>query len=120
LIGAADVSVVPLTGALAVRSGGRWLASDGDGVFRFEVLEDKIQYPTTLVYGDVALLVDTHGISSLVEPARREEVSLVVGCGDSEDKMKAAFDLARRGIDVWRPSGLRRAGRLDRLGPRAP
>jgi len=103
LLDAADVEVVPLTGALAVRSGGRWLASDGDGVFRFEVLEDKIQYPTTLAYGDVALLVDTHGISALVEPARREGVSLVVGCGDSEDKMKAAFDLARRGIDVWFP-----------------
>lgn len=103
LLDAADVSVIPLTGALAVRSGGRWLAADGDGVFRFEVLEDKIQYPTTLVDGDLALLVDTHGISSLVEPARREGVSLVVGCGDSEDKMKAAFDLARGGIDVWFP-----------------
>jgi hypothetical protein len=103
LLGAADVSVIPLTGALAVRSGRRWLAADGDGVFRFEVLEDKIQYPTTLVQGDVALIVDTHGISSLVEPARREGVSLVIGCGDSEDKMKAAFDLARRGIDVWFP-----------------
>jgi hypothetical protein len=33
LTDAADVSVVPLTGALAVRSGGRWLAADGDGVF---------------------------------------------------------------------------------------
>jgi hypothetical protein len=103
LLDAADVAVLPLTGAIAVRSGGRWLAADGDGAFRFEVLEDKIQYPTTLVYGDVALLVDTHGISSLVEPARREAVSLVVGCGDSEDKMKAAFDLARRGTDVWFP-----------------
>jgi hypothetical protein len=103
LVGAADASVIPLTGALAVRSGGRWLAADGDGVFRFEVLEDKIQYPTTLVHADVALLVDTHGISSVVEPARREGVSLVVGCGDSEGKMKAAFDLARRGVDVWFP-----------------
>jgi hypothetical protein len=103
LLDAADVEVLPLTGAIAVRSGGRWLAADGDGVFRFGVLEDKIQYPTTLVYGDVALLVDTHGISSLVEPARREAVSLVVGCGDSEDKMKAAFDLARGGTDVWFP-----------------
>jgi hypothetical protein len=103
LLDAADIDVLPLTGALAVRRGGRWLAADGDGVFRFEVLEDKVQYPTTLAYGDVALLVDTHGISSLVEPARREGVSLVVGCGDSEDKMKAAFDLARRGVDVWFP-----------------
>jgi hypothetical protein len=103
LLDVADVKVLPLTGALAVRHGGRWLAADGAGVFRFAVLDDKIQYPTTLVYGDVALLVDTHGISSLVEPARRAGASLVVGCGDTEDKMKAAFELARDGVDVWFP-----------------
>jgi hypothetical protein len=103
LLDAVDVKVFPLTGALAVRSGDRWLAADGDGVFRYEVLDDKIQYPTTLVYAEVALIVDTHGISALVEPARREAVSLVVGCGDTEGKMKAAFDLARRGVDVWFP-----------------
>jgi hypothetical protein len=103
LLDAVDVKIFPLTGALAVRSGERWLAADGDGVFRYEVLDDKIQYPTTLAYGDVALIVDTHGISVLVEPARRERVSLVVGCGDSEGKMAAAFDLARQGVDVWFP-----------------
>jgi len=117
LLDAADAKVFPLTGALAVRSGGRWLAADGDGVFRFEVLEDKIQYPTTLVYGDLALLVDTHGLSALVEPARREGVSLVVGCGDSEDKMKAAFALAQSGVDAWFPCD-RFAG--DILGYDAP
>jgi len=117
LLGAADVTLYPLTGALAVKAGGRWLAADGDGVFRYEVLEDKIQYPTTLVYGNVALIVDTHGISALVEPARRAGVSLVVGCGDAEDKMKAAFDLARSGVDVWYPCD-RFAG--DVLGYDAP
>ena len=103
LLDAADVLVLPLTGALAVRHEGRWLAADGGGVFRYEVLEDKIQYPTTLVRGDVALIVDTHGLSALVEPARREGVSLVVGCGDTEAKMKAAFDLAKDGVDAWFP-----------------
>jgi hypothetical protein len=112
-----DAQVFPLAGALAVRSGDRWLAADGDGVFRYEVLDDKIQYPTTLAYGDVALIVDTHGISALVEPARREGVSLVVGCGDTEDKMKAAFDLARHRIDVWYPCD-RFAGEI--LGYDAP
>jgi hypothetical protein len=92
-----------LTGALVVRNGDRWLAADGDGIFRYEVLEDKVQYPTTLVWRNVALLVDTHGISALSEPARREGVTLVVGCGDTEDKMKAAFDLARREVNVWFP-----------------
>jgi hypothetical protein len=117
LLAAADVNVLPLTGALAVRHGDRWLAADGDGVFRFEVLEDKIQYPTTLVAGDLALIVDTHGISALVAAARREGVSLVVGCGDTEDKMKAAFDLARGGVNVWFPCD-RFAG--DLLGYDAP
>lgn len=103
LLDAVDAKVFPLTGALAVRHDGKWLAADGEGVFRFAVLDDKVQYPTTLVYGEVALLVDTHGISSLVEPARRAGAALVVGCGDTEDKMKAAFELARDGVDVWFP-----------------
>jgi hypothetical protein len=103
LVDTVDVKVFPLTGALAVRSGGRWLAADGDGVFRYEVLDDKIQYPTTLAYENVALILDTHGISALVEPAQRERVSLVVGCGDSVGKMNAAFDLARHGVHVWFP-----------------
>jgi len=103
LLDAADAKVFPLSGTLVARRGERWLAPDGDGVFRYEVLDDKIQYPTTLVAGDVGLVVDTHGIAALVEPARREGVSLVVGCGDTADKMKAAFDLARRGINVWFP-----------------
>lgn len=117
LLDATDAQVFPLTGALAVHHGGRWLAADGDGVFRFEVLDDKIQYPTTLVDGDVALLVDTHGISALVEPARREGVTLVVGCGDSEAKMQAAFALAQEGVNVWYPCD-RFAG--DVLGYDAP
>jgi hypothetical protein len=117
LMQAAAVSVHPLTGALAIRRDGRWLGADGNGVFRYEILEDKIQYPTTLVWRDVALIVDTHGFSALVEPALRKGVSLVVGCGDHPDKMAAAFDLARAGIDAWFPCD-RFAG--DLLGYDAP
>ena len=117
LLDAAPVSVFPLTGSLAVRSGGRWLGADGNGVFRYEILDDKIQYPTTLAWRDLALIVDTHGFSALVEPARREGVSLVVGCGDYPDKMAAAFDLARAGIDAWFPCD-RYAG--DLVGYDAP
>jgi len=103
LLAATEVKVFPLTGTLVARQGERWLAPDRDGVFRYEVLEDKIQYPTTLVRGDVGLVIDTHGISALVEPARRAGVRLVVGCGDTPDKMRAAFDLAGSGVDVWFP-----------------
>ncbi len=103
LLRATAASIIPLTGTIAVRHAGRWLAPDADGVFRFEVLDDKIQYPTTLTYGGVALIVDTHGISALVEPALRANASMVLGCGDTEDKMKAAVALARSGVDVWFP-----------------
>jgi len=117
LLAVAPAKVFPLTGALAVRHGDRWLAPDGNGVFRYEVLEDKIQYPTTLVWRGVALIVDTHGLSALVEPARRAGVSLVVGCGDYPDKMAAAFDLARAGVNAWFPCD-RFAGNI--LGYDAP
>ena len=103
LLDAVPEKIVPLTGALAARQGDRWLAADEEGVFRFEVLEDKMQYPTTLEYDGVALLRDTHGISALVEPAVRERAGLVVGCGDAVPKMEAAVWLARRGVNVWFP-----------------
>ena len=117
LLDAVDAQVIPLAGALVAYRDGRWLAADGDGVFRFEVLDDKIQYPTTLSYQNVALVVDTHGVSALDELAQRSGVSLVVGCGDSSGKMNAAFDLARQGIDVWFPCD-RFAGEI--LGYDAP
>ncbi len=117
LLDATTVEVLPLSGALAARNDERWLAADGDGVFRYQVLDDKIQYPTTLAWRGLALIVDTHGVSALVEAARREGVTLVVGCGDTPHKMKAAFDLARRGVNVWFPCD-RYAG--DVLGYDAP
>ena len=95
--------IVPLPGILAVRDGDRWLAADEQGVFRFEVLIDKIQYPTTRVHRDVALVVDSHGISALVEAAVRNRAQLVVGCSDTPMKAQAAAWLAARGIDVYFP-----------------
>jgi hypothetical protein len=97
------VVVRALSGTLAARSGSRWLAADENGIFRFEVLPDKLQYPTTRAWGDLALLVDTHGISSLVAPAVRQKADLVVGCGDHPSKMKAAYYLARKGVNVYFP-----------------
>lgn len=100
---AARVTVLPLEGILAVRRGERWFAADETGQFRYEVLPDKIQYPSTRAYGDLALMVDTHGISSLVEPAVRLRADMVVGCGDHPEKMKAALHLAALGLDVYFP-----------------
>ena len=103
IMGAVPAEIVPLPGILAVRQGDRWLAADEQGVFRFQVLPDKIEYPTTRVYHDVALLVDTHGIASLVEPAVRRRARLVVGCCDTPYKAQAAWWLASLGIDVYYP-----------------
>ena len=100
---AVPAEIVPLPGILAVRQGDRWLAADERGVFRFEVLRDKIEYPTTRFHRDVALLVDTHGIASLVEPAVRRGARLVVGCCDTPYKAQAAWWLASLGIDVYYP-----------------
>lgn len=111
IMAAVPAEIVPLPGVLAVRHGDRWLAADDQGVFRFQVLNDKIQYPTTRVYKDVALLVDTHGIASLVEPAVRRGAGLVVGCCDTPFKAQAAWWLASLGVDVYYPCD-RAAGEL--------
>ncbi len=103
ILAATPATLLPLEGVIAARRDGRWLAADEKGVFRFEVLPDKLQYPSTRAWRDLALLVDTHGLSSLVEPSVREGARLVVGCGDHPEKMKAAFHLAARGVDVYFP-----------------
>lgn len=95
---------IPVVGTIAVQVGSRWFAPDAEGVFRFEVLPDKVQYPTTRSWRGVALLVDTHGISALVEPALRERADLVVGCGDYTGKMNAAAFLAAKGVNVYFPT----------------
>ncbi len=103
LLQAAPLQIVPLPGALMARKNGEWFAPDELGVFRFGVLPDKVQYPTTRAWGGLALLMDTHGISSLVESAVREDAQLVVGCGDHPHKARAAYHLATLGVDVYFP-----------------
>lgn len=103
LVEATGAEVVALGRALAAHTGGRWFGADEDGVFRFEILPDKLDYPTTRAHGGLALLADTHGLSAIVEPALAAQVDLAVGCGDSEGKMQAALHLAERGVDVYFP-----------------
>lgn len=97
------LEVLPLAGTLLARQGEKWFAPDETGVFRFEILQDKMQYPTTHATGSFGWIQDTHGISALVSQALERRVDLVVGCGDSEGKMKAAFYLAQKGISVVFP-----------------
>lgn len=103
LMEAAQVQAVPLVGTFLAERGGKWYAPDENGVFRFHVLDDKVQYPTVKYYGGIALMTDTHGISSMAEQAVREQVGLVIGCGDNPGKAHASYYLAGKGIDVYFP-----------------
>lgn len=103
LMAAADVRPIPVRGVLVARRDGRWMAGDERGIFRFEVLEDKIQYPTTLVDGEVGLFLDSHGVSSIQGTASRRHAPLAIACGDHPAKMQAAFRIAERGGSVWFP-----------------
>lgn len=95
--------VYPLGGTLAARLGQEWFAPDETGTFRFKVVDDKLQYPTTHAAGNFAWMVDTHGVSAIVEQAVAGKMQVVVGCGDSEGKAQAALYLASKGIHVVMP-----------------
>jgi hypothetical protein len=106
-----NISVTPLFGTLIAKNPdapdpdeeGQWYAPDENGVFRFKVLLDKVEYPTTHVSENVGWITDTHGISAVVSQALEYKSQLVVGCGDYEGKMKAAYYLAQQGVNVAFP-----------------
>lgn len=98
-----QLQLIPLPGALVSRKDGKWYAADEQGVFRFHVLDDKMRYPTTHVAGDAGWIEDTHGISAMVPQAVERRAQLVIGCGDSEGKIKAAYHLASLGVHVFLP-----------------
>jgi hypothetical protein len=97
------IEVYPLTGAVLAREANQWYAPDETGTFRFQVLEDKVQYPTTHVWRETAWVEDTHGISALVPQALERKVDVVIGCGDAAGKAEAAFYLSQKGINVLFP-----------------
>ncbi len=103
IITLAHARTVPVVGTIVARKGNKWFGPDETGVFRYEILDDKIEYPTTKRRGDYALITDTHGISALVEQSAAGNVDLVLGCGDNPGKMQAAFHLAESGINVYFP-----------------
>jgi hypothetical protein len=98
-----SVEVYPLAGSIVAEKEGSWSAPDETGTFRFQVLGDKLQYPTSHATDSVGWIVDTHGLSVLVPQALEQHVALVVGCGDAEGKAKAAFHLAQHGVNVVMP-----------------
>lgn len=100
---ATPVEVYPMTGTVIAKLGDKWFAPDEKGVFRFQVLDDKVEYPTTHVAGRFGIIEDTHGISALVSQSLNRGMQVVIGCGDSEGKAKAAYYLAQRGVNVVMP-----------------
>jgi len=99
-----NVSVVPVWGTRAKKFGESWYAPDADGVYRFEISEDKVEnFPTTILIDDeTAIINDTHGISGIAWDSL--DADLVIGCGDHKGKMEAAYYLADRGVNVYVPT----------------
>ena len=104
LVDITGAKVFPVTGTIVRRFGERWFAPDAEGVFRFEISEDKVlHFPSTIVIDDqTAITNDTHGISAIAWDSL--DADLVVGCGDSLGKMDAAYYLADRGVNVYVPT----------------
>ncbi len=96
-----NVTVIPVTSTLAAEYEGHWYASDDNGTFRFEVPLDKVLYPTTrFLRGDIAVLVDTHGVNMLVDQAVSQQADLVLSDCDHPGKVSAAAYLSGKGIPV--------------------
>jgi len=88
-------------GTLVAKLRDRWYATDENGIFRFEVPLDKLQYPTTrFLRDDLAVIMDTHGVNMLVEQALRQKANAVLSDCDHPGKVKAAAYLSERGIPV--------------------
>jgi hypothetical protein len=89
------------TGTIVIKKNEKWYAPNEDGIFMFEVPLDKILYPTTrFLKEDIAIIIDTHGVNTIVEQSIRNNASVVIGCCDHPDKIKAALYLSKKGKKV--------------------
>ncbi|MEA3430723.1 MAG: glycosyltransferase family 39 protein [Nanoarchaeota archaeon] len=94
------------TGTLALKVGDEWYAPDDKGMFRFKISKEKIFYPTTRFFRDnLVMMVDTHGINTLVEQSLRNNATVVIGCCDLPSKIQAALYLNSKGVKVICPTG---------------
>lgn len=103
IVESGGAQVLVAAGTVIAKRDDKWYAADDEGRFRFQILPDKILYPTTHVDGDIGWIEDTHGISVLVPQAVERHAELVIGCGDAVGKAEAAFYLAQKGINVMFP-----------------
>src|SRR5260370_11396062 len=99
-----NATVIPVWGTRAKKFGEAWYAPDADGVYRFEISEDKVEnFPTTiLIDDDTAIINDTHGISGIACDSLH--AALVIGCGDQKCKNDAAYYLTRKSFNFYSPT----------------
>ncbi|MCX7975273.1 MAG: tetratricopeptide repeat protein [Candidatus Aminicenantes bacterium] len=104
LIDYAQVKVYPIWGTRVKKFGETWYAPDEKGLFRFPLSEEKVYfYPTNFILdAENVIINDTHGINVLTWEA--DGADLVVGCGDHQGKVEAAYYLALKGINVYMPA----------------
>jgi hypothetical protein len=96
-----DPRIMTAAGTLVYRHEDRWFAPDERGVFRFEVPLDKVLYPTTRFHSEnLATIIDTHGMNSLVEQAQRNNATVAIACCDNPSKISAAEYLSGQGISA--------------------
>jgi len=89
------------TSTIVAKHEGKWYAPNEEGIFMFEVPEDKILYPTTRFFKeDLAMLIDTHGMNMIVDQALHYKATAVIACCDHPGKIKAAKYLSDKGLKV--------------------
>lgn len=101
LINAVGFRHVKAYGTLVARNGSKWYAENENGVFMFEVPEDKIFYPTTrFLTPDLAMVIDTHGMNMIVKEVLDNRATVAYADCDYPGKAKAALYLYNKGIKV--------------------
>jgi hypothetical protein len=104
ILDAVDAEVTIVWGTRAKKIDNRWYAPDAEGIYRFRISEDKVyNYPTNIILDEQTLYInDTHGINTIAWDST--DADLVVGCGDLDGKIEAAYYLASKGVNVYMPT----------------
>lgn len=99
-----DLKIYPVWGTVVKKFQGIWYAPDEKGIFRFPVSEDKVyNYPSNIIVDPATVIInDTHGINTIAWDSVNAD--LVIGCGDHEGKVEAAYYLASKGVNVYMPT----------------
>jgi hypothetical protein len=99
-----DARVTTVWGTKVKKIGEGWYGPDAEGIYRFRISEDKVYgYPTNIITDpDSVFIHDTHGINAIAWDSL--DADLVLGCGDLDGKVQAAYYLAGKGVNVYMPT----------------